>query len=71
MEKKINATAKVQVTFEFELNQPWGGDCLISQLHEQASREARDRAMRAIAQGMPAARLVGEPKVMGIISEAA
>ena len=70
MEKKIKATAKVQVTFEFELTQPWGGECPIAQLYDQATREARERAMRAIAAGMPASRLVGEPKVMGIITEA-
>ena len=71
MDKKIKATAKVQVTFEFELNQPWGGECQISQLYDQATREARERAHKAISSGMAAARMIGEPKVIGIITEAA
>ena len=40
--KRIIATAVVDVKLRVKCDSVWGGDCLISQIHNQAGREAND-----------------------------
>ena len=71
MDTKINAKARVQLTVEVDANSPWGAECNIGQLYDQAGREAKERLVSALAKAFPAARIIGEPRVIGIITEAA
>lgn len=70
MEYKITAKARVQVTVEVE-ESAWGGDCPISQLYKQASEGAVAKVRKIItdANAHSSARVIGEPKVTGIITE--
>lgn len=42
------ATARVTVTLVVDLGQTWGSDCLVGQVHAQATREARQAVERVI-----------------------
>ncbi len=67
--KNITATARVQFVVELQMNQPWGEECPIGQLYKQAKSESVERMRAALGKAMPSLRIVGEPKVMGFISE--
>jgi hypothetical protein len=64
----MNAKAIVTMTVQVHLSQPWGPDCMISQIHKQAASEARDKLISAI-QSKPGMVLCGEPKVTAVIVE--
>lgn len=72
MDKKIKATAKVQVTIQVN-SSAWGEDCPIGQLYRQAAEDAINQVVnlrhyRSGECGQPVI-IVGEPKVIGIITE--
>lgn len=72
MDKKVKATARVQLTVEVSLSQPWGGECNIDQLYDQAARQATEylaRQLRRVEGDGNAMRIVGEPRVTGVITE--
>lgn len=64
---KIQAKARVQVTVEVDASL-WGDDCTIGQLYKQAARDGIE-AVRRACQTSPSVRILGEPKVIGIITE--
>ena len=68
--KKIKAKAKVLLTLEVDIS-GWGEDCSIGQLYDQAGSDAISKVKRIleIAQERNSVRLVGEPKVTGVITE--
>lgn len=69
---EIRATAKVQFTVQIELTQPWGEDCAIGQLYQQAGKQAIDVLLAAIAPEKRGPITVhGEPKIIGVITERA
>lgn len=70
MDNKIRAKARVQVTVEVE-ESAWGGDCSIGQLYKQASEGAVAKVRKIItdANAQSHALVIGEPKVIGIITE--
>lgn len=42
-ESKTSATAIVTMTVSVELNQPWGGECTLAQVQQQARRDAQEQ----------------------------
>lgn len=73
MEKKVKATARVQVTVEVE-DSAWGGDCSIGQLYKQAGEGSINKVRNLMASGQFSRgdvpfRIIGEPKVIGVITE--
>ena len=71
MSKQINAKARVQITVEVEASS-WGEDCSIGQLYKQAAESARGTLIAALKPGEHGrVTIIGEPKVIGIITEVA
>lgn len=66
----ITAKARVQITVEVDAGAPWGEDCPIGQLFKQAKDAARENLLNSLKPGMQGIlSIVGEPKVIGIITE--
>lgn len=71
MEKRIQAKARVQMTVEVDAGAPWGADCSIEQMYKQAAESARTNLINALKPGEHGrVVIVGEPKIIGIITEA-
>ncbi len=71
MEKQIKAKARVQMTVEVDAGAPWGAECTIEQMYKQAAESARTNLINALKPGEHGrVHLVGEPKIIGIITEA-
>jgi len=66
---RIEAIAKVQLTVEITLDQPWGDDCAIGQLYRQAGESALKHFSNQVIKGCVGVKVVGEPKIIGIITE--
>lgn len=65
---KILATAKVNVTIQVEAS-AWGGDCSIAQLYRQAGESAVGAIRNACQKSNQRFTIIGEPKVIGVITE--
>lgn len=65
---EIQARAKVRITLEISLSQPWGGECSIDQVYRQAASNARDE-INKIREELPTFFIIGEPEIIGIITE--
>lgn len=63
----FSATAKVQITIEVDAGSSWGPDCTVSQVHNQAGREAVQRLMNTLAAAKTRCRVIGEPKVITVM----
>ena len=68
MEKPVTASARVQVTVEVEASS-WGGDCSIDQLYRQAGEDGKNRVIKALSVGNCQCKIIGEPKVIGVLTE--
>jgi hypothetical protein len=68
MEKDMQTTARVTVTVEVMMTQPWGGECKLDQAFDQAARGAKVQINRLL-KGDPVVRMVGEPHVQLITTE--
>jgi hypothetical protein len=68
MSKEIKAKARVQITVEVEVS-IWGCDCTIGQLYKQAAADGVSKIQNAIIKSEYSISLVGEPSVIGIITE--
>lgn len=67
---QIQAKARVQITVEVDAGAPWGEDCAIGQLYKQAAESARSNLINALKPGEHGrVTILGEPKVVGIITE--
>lgn len=69
---EIHAKARVQIIVEIDAGAPWGEDCSIGQMYKQAAESAQNSLLNAFKTGSPAdigLRLIGDPKVVGIITE--
>lgn len=68
--KEVRATARVKVTLDVYLDQPWGPEMTVGQVHEDAKREALSKVecMVQDRKGI-AARIVGEPVVDIIVGQ--
>jgi hypothetical protein len=68
--RKIHASARVQITVEVDAGAPWGDECTVGQLYAQAAEAGRNNLLNALKAGAGASmRIVGEPKIIGIITE--
>lgn len=66
---QIKAKARVQILVEIEAG-TWGGDCAIDQLYIQAAASARQNLIAALKPGEHGrVKIIGEPKVVGVITE--
>jgi hypothetical protein len=65
--KRLQSRARVQVTLDIAVADVWGADCPM----EQIWRQARESALRAIANGLGPGPLpvVGEPKITAVLVE--
>jgi len=66
---RVKATARIQLTVEIKATSPWGHDCLIGQLYDQAAKEAVETLTCLFRANAAAAKIVGEPKVIGVLTE--
>lgn len=66
---KIQARARVQILIEVDAGQPWGDDCAIGQLYKQATESGLQVLRNAIKGAGDPIRVIGEPKVISIITE--
>jgi len=70
---RIQAKAKIQFTVEIDAGGPWDSMCAISQMFKQAQEEGIKNFTNALKSGTiagpPNIRVIGEPKVIGIITE--
>lgn len=68
--KTIRATARVQLTVEIDGGAPWGEDFDLKTVYKQACESARQTLNNALKPGEHTKiRIIGEPKVTGIITE--
>lgn len=63
------AVARVQITIEIPLNQPWGADCPISQVWKQARDQAIGILERLRGRDGQGYSIIGEPTVKAIVVE--
>lgn len=64
---QVKAIARVQITMEFEVS-AWGATCAISQIYDQAKEEAMTKARGLMIAGNKV-RIIGEPKVIAVLTE--
>lgn len=64
-EEKVTTIARVTVTIEINLTQPWGSDCRLDQVWKQA----RDQAFGIVERlrGHSMFRIVDEPQVVAVL----
>ena len=64
-EEKVTTVARVTVTIEISLTQPWGSDCPLDQVWKQA----RDQAVGIVERlrGNASFRIVGDPQVVAVL----
>lgn len=67
-EKKTRARAVVSVEVEVYLAAAWGGDCPLSQVHDQAGREGLDR-LRHVLEAHRDIQIKSGPHVQVVIHE--
>lgn len=76
-ELEIQGTARVQITLEIDLRQPWGEKANLGEIYDRAHSEALDKLRSGLVihgttiQSPPGtkthARIVGDPKIKTII----
>lgn len=77
MGKKVRARARVQVTVEIDVDDVWGEDCAIAQVHKQAKESARNALQCGLILNYTkmghdqktAAKIVSEPLVTSVLVE--
>ena len=65
----MKVTAKVQITLEVILSQPWHGDCPASQVAKQAKASAEVRVNNLLRTSHPEIRIIGKPLVQMVVAE--
>lgn len=63
------ATARVTLTVEIDVGSTWDDCCPMTQVYAQAENEARCGIERGLEKFGRRARIIGEPKVLAIITE--
>ncbi len=62
-------TAKVQITLEVILSQPWDEKCPASQVAKQAKSSAEMTVNQLISKSHPGIRMIGKPRVQMVVTE--
>ncbi len=65
--KDIRATARIQITLEVDADSPWGPECSVSQVYKQAAESALTKLHNGLK--IQSYRVIGTPKIIGIITE--
>jgi len=65
----MKVTAKVQITLEIILSQPWTEDCSASQVAKQAQGDAILQVNNVLNKAYPGIRQIGKPRVQMIVAE--
>jgi hypothetical protein len=69
MEKKITASARLQVTLDLPAGSTWGSDCSIDQIFRQAGEETVQGLRNLLSQHYgPSARVI-DSKVTAVFAE--
>lgn len=66
MSRLVTASARVQLTVEFDANS-WSEDCKLDQVFDQASAGVKMKVQRLIAE--EGGRIIGEPTVVAVLVE--
>ena len=69
MDRNIQATARVQLTVEIALSQPWGGTSAINELYDRAGKQAVEKLVIAMTHMDERTIIIGQPKIIGVITE--
>jgi len=69
MNHNVKARARIQITVEIDSESPWGATSVIGQLYDQASKEAVEKLMGVIRKQIPTAKIIGDPKVISVITD--
>lgn len=62
---RVRAIARVTVTLEITTHDVWGPDCTVGQIKKQAT----EAAIGMVHRGIRDPKIVGEPKVVGVLTE--
>ena len=65
---KVEARARVQVTVELT-TELWGEDCSIGQLYKQAAEDGISQIRKLIIESKCRVQVIGEPKVIAVLTE--
>lgn len=66
----MSAHARIQVTLEIDAGGgSWDSSCSVAEVFEQGKRAALENLRRALESSRVSARVLGEPKVLAIITE--
>lgn len=65
----MQATARVQVVIEVELDQPWSGSEKVDEIYKRAEREAVESVQVKLLAGKRGYKIIGVPSVKAIITE--
>lgn len=67
IEKRMRVTARIMVTVEVQIEQPWDAHASLAFIHERASADAIARLRRAL--NLEPIRILGDAKVLVVTSE--
>ena len=64
----MSNTARVTITVEVDLQQPWGDASTLGEIKKAASREAVDSLTRAVQNSTNTIKIIGKPEVKAVLS---
>ena len=68
---KITARARIQITIEMDLGQPWSAGTTVGEVYRRAGAEACEK-MRCVIQKIPEETvIIGQPKIIGVFTNEA
>ena len=65
----MKVTAKVQITLEVILSQPWEENSPASQIAKQAKASAEMTVNALVNKSYPGVRIIGKPRVQMVVTE--
>lgn len=63
---KVNAVAHVRLVVEVDCGQPWGGDCSLQQVYDQAADNARKALINGLV-NLKGIRAIGDTPVIRVV----
>jgi len=69
MPKESKAIAKVQLTIEVQLSQPWGEESTIAEINKRAQAEAIAKVHRVIGLAAEPMQIIGDINIICVITE--
>lgn len=66
MSERTLTTARVRVTVELDLSQPWSQDATLAEVYKRGGQEALDKLSRLMS-STAEVRVIGKPEVTAIL----